>query len=223
MRFRSHPGRRFPHEESFMKTVRTISLALAALLSFAALASATPVSYTVDKTHTEVGFEVRHIFSRVHGRFNEFTGTIVFDEQNPAAIQVDATAEAKSIWTDNDRRDNHLRSADFFAVDSFPTLTFKSTKVTADGKNKYKVAGNLTMRGVTRPVVFDGEFLGAGAFGIGGHSMGNKAGFVATTVVNRKDYGINWNKTLDNGGLMLSDEVTLTLNIEADQVQAAAK
>ena len=206
-----------------MKTARTLTLALASLLAFAAVAAATPVTYTIDKDHTEVGFDVRHVFSKVHGRFNSFTGTIVFDEQNPAAIQVDATADAKSIWTDNDRRDNHLRSADFFAVDSFPTLSFKSTKVTADGKNKYKVAGNLTMRGVTRPVVFDGEFLGAGAFGMGGHNMGNKAGFSATTVVNRKDYGINWNKVLDNGGLMLSDEVTLTLNIEANEAQTASK
>jgi polyisoprenoid-binding protein YceI len=206
-----------------MQTVRPLTLALSALLALTAVASAAPATYTVDKTHTLVGFEVRHIFSKVQGRFNDFSGTIVFDEKDPSAIRVDATAQARSVWTDNDRRDNHLRSADFFAVDSFPTLTFKSTNVTAAGKNKYKVAGNLTLRGVTRPVVFDGEFLGAGAFGIGGKAMGNKAGFVATTVVNRKDYGINWNKTLDNGGLMLSDEVTLTLNIEADEVQAAAK
>ncbi len=206
-----------------MKLLRPLFLSLVALAAASAIAIAAPTQYTIDKSHTEIGFDVRHIFSRVHGRFNDFAGTITFDETNPAAIAVDATAEAKSISTDNERRDGHLRSADFFAVDSFPTLSFKSTKVTAAGKNKYKVAGNLTMRGVTKPVVFDAEFLGAGAFGIGGQSMGAKAGFVASAVVNRKDFGINWNKTLDNGGLMLSDEVTITLNIEANQVTAAAK
>jgi len=201
-----------------MKIARTLLFATLAL-AIAGAASAAPVKYAVDKDHTEIGFEVRHVFSKVHGRFNDFEGTIVFDEQNPANISIDATAQAKSIWTDNDRRDAHLRTADFFAVDSFPTLSFKSTKVTSDGKGKYKVAGNLTMRGVTRPVVFDGEFLGAGDFSIGGHSMGQKAGFTATTVVNRKDYGINWNKLLDNGGWMLADDVTIVLNIEGNSVQ----
>jgi len=205
-----------------MTAVRTAFLSLAALAAFAAVAAAAPTTWSVDKTHTEIGFEVRHIFSKVHGRFNDFTGTIVFDDQNPANIKVDATADAKSIWTDNEQRDKHLRSADFFAVDSFPTLSFKSTKVTAAGKGKYKVAGDLTLRGVTRPVVFDGEFLGSGAFGMGGHAMGNKAGFTATTVINRKDFGIIWNKTLDSGSLMLSDDVTLELNIEADQAQPAS-
>lgn len=206
-----------------MKLLRPLFLSLVALAAASALATAAPAQYTIDKDHSEVGFDVRHLFSKVHGRFNAFTGSITFDEANPAAIAVDATAEAKSIWTDNERRDGHLRSADFFAADSFPTLSFKSTKVTAAGKNKYKVAGNLTMRGVTRPVVFDAEFLGAGSVGVGGQSWGAKAGFVATTVVNRKDYGINWNKTLDNGGLMLSDEVTISLSLEANQVPPAAK
>lgn len=206
-----------------MKVARLVAMTISALALGSALASAAPVTYSIDKAHTEVGFEVRHFFSRVHGRFNEFSGTIVFDEQNPAAIAVDATADSKSIWTDNDQRDNHLRSHDFFAVDSFPTLSFKSTKVTAAGDKKYKVAGNLTLRGVTRPVVFDGEFLGAGAVSTGGHSMGTKAGFVATTVINRKDFGINWNRVLDNGGMMLAEDVTLELNIEGNQAPATAK
>jgi len=206
-----------------MKLFRPLFLSLVALAAASALATAAPVQYTIDKDHSEVGFDVRHLFSKVHGRFNAFAGSITFDEANPAAISVDATAEAKSIWTDNERRDGHLRGVDFFAADSFPTISFKSSKVTAAGKGKYKVAGNLTMRGVTRPVVFDAEFLGAGAVGVGGQSWGTKAGFVATTVVNRKDYGINWNKTLDNGGLMLSDEVTISLSIEANQVPPTAK
>ncbi len=198
---------------------RRIALALVAVASMASLAAAAPAKYTVDTAHSEVGFDVRHLFSKVHGRFNTFQGTIVFDAADPSKISVDATAEAKSIWTDNEKRDGHLRSADFFAADSFPTLSFKSTKVTAAGKNKYKIAGDLTMRGVTKPVVFDGEFLGAGAVGVGGQSWGGKAGFTATAVVNRKDFGINWNKVLDNGGMMLSDDVTIVLNIEGNEAK----
>lgn len=203
-----------------MKSAFRIALASSALMvaAFVAVASAAPVSYTLDKAHTEVGFEIRHFFSKVHGRFTNFDGTIVFDEADPAKIVVDASAETKSINTENERRDNHLRSGDFFAADSFPTLTFKSTKATLVSKGKYKVAGNLTMRGITKPVVFDAEFLGAGSTG-----MGTKAGFSATTVVNRKDFNINWNKVLDNGSLMLDDNVTILLNVEGNGPDAAKK
>jgi polyisoprenoid-binding protein YceI len=210
-------------EEIPMFTARLFAVALVALAAGTSLASAAPVKYTVDGAHSEIGFDIRHIFSRVHGRFGKFQGTIVFDDKTPANISVDATADAKSITTDNEKRDGHLRGADFFATDSFPTLTFKSTEVTAAGDKKYRIAGNLTMRGVTRPVVFDAEFLGAGQVGVGGQNWGGKAGFTATTVVNRQDFRISWNRTLDNGGLMLDDKVTLVLNIEADQAPDAAK
>jgi polyisoprenoid-binding protein YceI len=206
-----------------MYAAHRLAFVLVALAATASFASAAPVKYTVDPAHSEIGFDIRHLFSKVHGRFNTFQGAITFDDKAPANITVDATAEAGTIWTDNDKRDAHLRSADFFAADSFPTLSFKSTKVTAAGDRRYKIYGNLTMRGVTRPIVFDAEFLGAGQVGIGGHSMGGKAGFTATTVVNRQDYRINWNKVLDNGGLMLDDNVTLVLNIEANEVTEATK
>jgi len=206
-----------------MKHVLRSVLAATALLLVATAAFAAPVTYTIDKPHTEVGFDVRHFFSKVHGRFNDFQGTIVFDEQDPAKISVEATAATGSISTDNEKRDGHLKTADFFDAEKYPTLSFKSTKVTAAGKNKYKVTGDLTMRGVTKSVVFDVDFLGAGSVGVGGQSWGSKAGFAATTTINRKDFGINWNKTLDNGGLMLADEVTLVLNIEANQVQDEKK
>ena len=202
--------------------VRTTAL-LAALVFPAIAATAAPLTYTVDKPHTEIGFEVRHFFGKVHGRFNDFQGTIVFDDQDASRISIDASAVTATISTDNEKRDAHLRTADFFDAEKYPSLTFKSTKVTEAGKNKYKIAGDLTMRGVTKPVVFDGEFLGAGTVGINGQSMGAKAGFTATTTVNRKDFGINWNKTLDNGGLMLGDDVTLVLNIEANEVQPDKK
>ncbi len=206
-----------------MNAARRLATTMIALVATVSFASAAPVKYNVDPAHSEIGFDIRHLFSKVHGRFNTFQGAITFDDKTPANISVDATADARTIWTDNDKRDEHLRSADFFATDSFPTLSFKSTGVTAEGDRKYKIAGNLTMRGVTRPVVLAAEFLGAGQVAIGGHSMGGKAGFTATTVVNRQDYRINWNKTLDNGGLMLDDNVTLVLNIEANQVAEPVK
>lgn len=201
-----------------MKHSLRITLVALALATAASVAVAAPVTYMVDRPHSEMGFDVRHFFSKVHGRFGDFQGTIVFDDSDPSKISVEGTATTASISTDNDRRDNHLRSADFFDAEKFPTLTFKSTGVTASGKNKFKVAGDLTLRGVTKPVVFDAEFLGAGETAPGSV----KAGFTATTTINRKDFGINWNKTLDNGGLMLGDDVTLVISIEANRVNEEA-
>lgn len=198
-----------------------VALAMMALVATTAVAA--PLKMTIDKSHSEVGFDVRHFFSKVHGRFNDFGGDIVLDQANLAASSVEATVQTASVWTDNERRDGHLKSEDFFAAEKFPTLMFKSTKITPVDKTKFKMAGDLTMRGVTKPVVFDVELLGVGAVGVGGQSWGTRAGFTATTVVNRKDYGINWNKTLDNGGMMLSDDVTITLNIEAQEVQPEKK
>lgn len=194
------------------------ALAILAALSTASITVAAPAKYSVDKVHSELGFGVRHFFSTVNGRFGDFTGTIVFDPADPSKISVEGTAVTASVTTDNAKRDAHLQTPDFFDAANNPTITFKSTKVTAAGKNKYKVAGDLTMRGVTKPVVFDGEFLGSGSTAMGGQGSGVKAGFKATTVINRKDFGINWNKSLDNGGMVLGDDVTLTLQIEANQV-----
>jgi len=196
---------------------------LVALMGMATAASAAPQTYDIDPVHSQVGFSVRHIFSKVPGFFKQFSGTIVADEKNPAASSVNVTIQTASIFTDNEQRDAHLRSPDFFAADSFPTITFKSTKVTPAGKNRYKVAGNLTMRGVTKRLVLNMEFLGKGEVSMGGQSMGSKAGFDATTTLNRQDFGIKWNKTLDQGGLMISDEVAVSLHVEATLRPAAAK
>ena len=192
-------------------------------MSFASAASAAPLTFDIDKVHSQVGFSIRHFFSKVPGQFKDFSGTIVMDPKAPAASSVDVTIQAASIFTDNERRDGHLRSPDFFAADSFPTLTFKSTKVAPAGKDKYKVTGDLTMRGVTKSVVLDVEFLGMGQVAIGGQAMGTKAGFDATTSVNRHDFGINWNKTLDPGGVMLGEDVAISLHIEANLKQADQK
>lgn len=201
-----------------MKHVLRPVLASLALMVVASAALAAPAKFSIDKTHSEVGFDVRHFFTKVHGRFSDFQGVILFDEKDPAGISVEANAVATSISTDNEKRDGHLRSADFFDVEKYPSVSFKSTKVTPAGKNKYKIAGDFTMRGVTKPVVFDAEFLGSGNVG-----RGTKAGFSATTTVNRKDFGIVWNKALDNGGVMLGEEVTIALSIEADLVTEGAE
>src|SRR2546421_2056568 len=210
-----------------MKTA-TRSLAVLALFStspaFPLPALAEPVTWKIDPAHTEAGFEVRHFFSKVHGVFHDVDGTIVYDEANPTASKIDATVKVASVDTGNQKRDGHLQSADFFDGEKNPTLSFKSTKIVKSaGKNKYKITGDLTMRGVTKPVTFDAEFLGSSAVSVEGQSWGSKAGFAATTTVNRKDWGINWNKTLDNGGVMVDDNVTIVLNVEADKAQDKAQ
>lgn len=193
--------------------------ALLAAITVATPAAAMPVTWKVDPAHTEVGFDVRHFFSKVHGVFHQMRGTIVFDDQDPSAIKVDASARVASVDTGNDKRDADLQTSDFFNAATDSLLSFRSTKVEKVGKTKYKVTGDLTMRGVTKPVTFDAEFLGSSDVSIEGKSWGAKAGFSATTVVNRKDFGINWNKVLDNGGTMVDDMVTITLNVEANKAQ----
>ena len=198
--------------------LRPLAVLLAAL-TLASPAVAAPVTWKVDPAHTEVGFDVRHFFTKVHGVFHDTQGTIVFDEQDPTAIKVDASAREASVDTGNRNRDSDLQTPDFFNAATDSILSFRSTKVEKTGKSKYKVTGDLTMRGVTKQVVFDAEFLGSSTVSVEGKSWGAKAGFSATTVVNRQDYGIKWNKALDNGGMMVGDDVTITLNIEGSKAQ----
>lgn len=183
---------------------------LALTLAVATAASAAPVTWTIDQNHSQVGFSVRHFFSKVPGTFSKFSGSVVYDPQKPENSSVKADIDPSSIDTKNEKRDNHLRSEDFFDVAKFPTLTFVSTKVTSAGKDKLKVDGNLTMHGVTKPVTLDVTFLGAGPSREGEQ----RSGFEAKTTVNRKDFGILWNKTLDQGGTMLGDDVDIQLNVE---------
>jgi polyisoprenoid-binding protein YceI len=205
-----------------MKLLRDAAVAALLLMSFATSASAAAETYALDPSHTVVGFSVRHFFSQVPGSFKEFSGTVKLDPSNWDASSVDATIQTASIFTNNDRRDNHLRSADFFEVDKYPTITFKSTKVTKSGDNKLQVAGDLTMKGVTKPVVLDVEFLGAGSVTVEGRAAGQRAGFSATTKINRKDFNILWNKNLDQGGTMLGDDVTINIGVEAIKQEAQA-
>jgi polyisoprenoid-binding protein YceI len=195
------------------------ALGIAALLALAAPLSAAPVRFDSDPPHSQASFTIRHFFSKVPGRFKEMAVTIMLDEQNLANSSVEATIQAASIFTNNDYRDKDLRSSNFFAVDSFPTITFKSTKVTPGENGKLRIEGNLTMRGITKPIVLDGAFLGAGALDMSGYSAGYRAGFEATTTLNRKDFNIVWNQTLDQGGTMLGDDVAISIGIEAKRVE----
>ena len=170
-----------------------------------------PQTYVLDRAHTTIGFQVRHIVSHVPGKFDAFTGTVTFDPKNLGSMQLTADIDANSIDTGNEKRDNHLRSADFFDVANNPKITFKSTSVKAVDATHAEVTGDLMMRGVTKPVTLAVEVLGVMS-GQGGQS---RAGFEAHGKVNRQDFGINWNRALDNGSFLLSDDVDLNINVEA--------
>jgi len=191
-------------------------LALAALATavLSATAFAGTVTYTIDPAHSEVAFKVRHILTKVPGRFNEFEGEIDFDKDDIEKSSVNVTIQAASIYTNQERRDNHLRSDDFFAAEEHPTLTFKSTKIRKGKDGKFEIDGDLTIRGVTKQVTLDAEFLGQATMGRESQ-VKNVAGFEASTNINRKDFGVSWNRTLDQGGLLVSEEVEIILNVEA--------
>lgn len=165
----------------------------------------------IDRSHSEVAFQVRHLLSRVRGRFSEFTGTIQLDEANPANSTVDVTIHAASIDTAEADRDRHLRSADFFDVERYPTLRFVSTTVTPRAGNAYDVTGHLTIHGVTREVRLPASFLGTAQ-----DPWGNtKFVFEAELTLNRKDYGLTWNAALETGGFLVGDDVKVSLSIQA--------
>ncbi len=167
-------------------------------------------TWVIDPTHTEVGFSVRHLaISKVKGKFEKFSGTIITGE-NPLESKVEATAEVASINTNQADRDGHLRTGDFFAAEEYPELTFTSNSVRNEG-GEFKIDGDLTLRGVTKPVTFDFEFGGFGSDPYGNY----KVGFTAKTVVKREDYGIKWNAPLEAGGFMLGNDVTITLDVQA--------
>ena len=197
---------------------KTHFLAIAALLALPMTATAKPDTFTVDTAHSGISFEIRHFFSEVPGRFTDFSGTIVWDAEKPEASTVEITVQAKSINTDNENRDGHLRNADFFDVEKFPTLTFKSTSVKAQGPKTLEVTGDLSAKGITKRTTITVEVLGVMELGGGKAKAGFKTGFT----INRQDFGISWNKTLDQGGTVLGEEVPVKVLFEADRVVAAA-
>ena len=185
----------------------------------ASLALSAPVqaveTYSFDKAHTTVGFQVRHIYTNVSGKFTDFTGTIQVDRAKPESSTVDFTIQATSIDTSEPRRDQHLRSADFFDVANNPTITFKSTSIKANGKDSWLVTGDFTMHGVTKSVVLPVTLLGEGKDPMGNEKMGLETGMT----INRKDYGLTWNKALETGGVLVGEEVKVQIAIEANKAK----
>ena len=197
----------------------------AGLLLFAYPASAAPVpdmaadpvtpgevmTFEIDPAHTTIGFRIRHMgIAFVEGEFDEFDGTITYDPNNVAATQADVTVQTASIDTDVRRRDDHLRSADFFEVETYPTMTFITTGVEPTGQNSFRLIGDLTIKGTTKEVAFDVE--AAGPIPI---ENGQRVGFHATTTVDRRDFGIDWGSELPGGIPAVGNQVELVLDVEA--------
>ncbi len=186
------------------------SLPLALALALPVL-SANATGFKADPQHSTVGFSVRHLLTRVNGQFREFEASFRFDESAQTIDDVAATIQAGTIDTNVDMRDKDLRSKRFFDVERFPTLTFKSTGPAKLSGNKARIQGTLSMHGVDREVVLDAEFLGKAK-----DPWGNvKYGFHASTTIDRTEWGMKWNEVIEAGGVMVGDEVEITLDIEA--------
>jgi polyisoprenoid-binding protein YceI len=187
----------------------------AALVLLAALASAVPAraadTYNIDPNHSNMGFTIRHIFSKVPGHFTKFEGTIVYDTADVTKSTVNVSIDTASIDTNVPDRDKDLRSSSFFEVEKFPKITFASTKVKSVAANKLQVEGTLTIKGVAKPVTLDVDVLGMGPDAWGGY----RSGFEARTKINRMDYGVSWNKVIEGGGTLLGEDVEILLNVEA--------
>ncbi|MDH4132578.1 MAG: YceI family protein [Gemmatimonadota bacterium] len=176
-----------------------------------------PTVWKIDVTHSELLFRVRHLVSRVTGTFTDWEGAIVADSGRWESGRVEVVVRTRSISTNNERRDNHLRSSDFFLADSIPEMTFRSTAVRMRG-NAIELDGDLSIRGITHPVTFSGEYLGF----VPGQQGRDRIGFAVSTVVNRLDYGLTWNRAAEGGGLVLGDEVTLEVTVAAVRQPPAA-
>jgi polyisoprenoid-binding protein YceI len=179
----------------------------------------TSTRWDFDLSHSSLNFHVRHLMvSKVHGRFSIWSGVLELDEQDITRSSIDVTIDATSVDTKEDKRDAHLRSADFFDVEKFPTLTFKSTKVEKKGDDEVAMTGDLTIHGVTKSVTLAVELGGQVKDPWGG----TRTGFSAKTSINRKDFGLGWNAVLEAGGVVVGEKVEITLEIEAIKAVATA-
>lgn len=174
------------------------------------------VNLKIDSSHSTVSFVVRHMaFAKVRGSFGTFEGTITYDPANITNSSANITIDASSVDTKDENRDNHLRSNDFFGAEENPQITFVSTSVTPDDDEEFELHGDLTMNGVTRPVTLEVEFNGSGQSPMGAEVYS----FSAETKVNRKDFNMNWNAALETGGFLVSDEVKIEIEIEANPAE----
>ena len=196
-----------------MKIIRSLLITVLFATPLLAQAPAATESWGIDKAHSNVQFKIRHIVSNVTAGFNDFDAAINIDRARPSNSSVEFTIQTASIDTGNDNRDNHLRSPDFFDVAKYPTITFKSTSIKAKSKTQFDVTGNLTMHGITKVVTLPVTFLGFGK-----DPRGNeKAGFEIETTLNRKDFDITWNRAIDEGGVLLGDDVKVMISLEVNK------
>jgi polyisoprenoid-binding protein YceI len=195
-----------------MKTSLSLAFTLAASAAFS------QDVYNVDRVHSEVTFRVRHFVTKVSGRFDDFAGVINMVPGKPAASSVEFTIKTASINTANAGRDTHLKSADFFDAQKNPEITFKSTKITPVDADTFNVTGIFSMHGIAKEITVPVDFSGT----ITDQRGTEKAGFSLTTKLNRKDFGIVWNQTLDTGAVMLGDDVEITVNVEANKKKPEA-
>jgi polyisoprenoid-binding protein YceI len=177
-------------------------------------------TYNIDTAHSGIHFTVRHmVVSKVRGAFLRWQGTVGFDEQNPSASKVSVRIEAASVDTREPKRDAHLRSPDFFDTEKYPELSFESTKVEKLEDGEYRVTGDLTLHGITKPVVLSASFLGAGKDPWGNRRLG----FEAHASLNRKEFGLGWNQVLEAGGVLVGEKIEIDLDVEAIEAQAAER
>jgi len=197
------------------------AFAVATGLFLAAASSVQGQTWTIDASHSAAHFAVRHMMvSTVRGDMGKITGTVTFDSAKPTAGSIEATVDVTGIDTREAGRDKHLKSADFFDVEKFPTITFKSKRIDPVAAGGFKITGDLTMKGVTKEVVLDAEPLRPA---IKDQRGAARTGTTATTKLNRQDFGITWSRALDGGGVVVSDEVSVTIDIELISAAPPAK
>jgi polyisoprenoid-binding protein YceI len=174
--------------------------------------TATPVrTFAIDKSHSEVTFQVRHLVTKVRGRFTDFSGTVQFDDGRPELSSIDFSIAAASIDTGTPDRDAHLRSDEFFAAETHPTITFKSAKVVKKSAEQFEIAGTLSIRGIAKQLTLPITYLGTAT-----DPWGNaRVGFEGEVTINRKDFGLNWNAALETGGFLVGDEVKISVSLQA--------
>lgn len=195
--------------------MKKMNLLLAGLVSLAFMGAQAQTNWKLDKVHSSIRFSVSHmVVSESEGTFKSFDGTVSNTKADFSDAKINFTIDVNSIATENEGRDKHLKSDDFFSAEKYPTIKFESTSLKPLGGNKYKLTGNMTVRDVTKPVEFDVTYGG-----VINTQRGRKAGFKATTTINRQDFNLKWSRTVEAGGLAVGNDVEVVIKVELDEVK----